>query len=152
MSPELNALRIEPAIASDRPAITALLREAGLPHDDVAEPGTRFFVARNGSATVGAIGAEVYGGDALLRSLVVAPACRKRGLGGRLVDALESAAEGWGVERWWLLTATAERFFAARGFVVVPRASAPPAIRATSRFDGHCASAVCMTRTRREAS
>jgi amino-acid N-acetyltransferase len=73
---------------------------------------------------VGAVGAEVYGEEALLRSLVVAPDWRGTGMGGRLVDALERAAFGWGVRRWWLLTTTADHFFAARGFCGVARCAA----------------------------
>jgi amino-acid N-acetyltransferase len=98
------------------------------------------------------VGAEVAPGggeDALLRSLVVVPARRGAGLGGRLVDELERRAAGWGVRRWWLLTTTAEAFFAARGFRVVERSAAPEAMRATGQFSGGCGgSAVCMTRER----
>jgi amino-acid N-acetyltransferase len=107
-------------IAEARPedvaAIAALLRAAELPHGDFSAHVRHFRVARDrAGAVVGAVGAEVYGEEALLRSLVVAPHARGTGLGGRLVDALERAASGWGVRRWWLLTTTAERFFCGAG-------------------------------------
>lgn len=142
---------IDPAAAADRAAIAALLREAGLPHEDFAPHLAHFLVARGtDGAIAGAIGAEVCGREALLRSLVVAPAWRGQGLGGRLLAALEQAAAAWGVERWWLLTLTAEKFFAARGFRAVPRAGVPPAIAATGEFAGLCpAVASCWTRARR---
>lgn len=129
-------------------AIAALLRAAELPHGDFSAHLGRFRVARDRAGNVvGAVGAEVHGEEALLRSLVVVPDRRGTGMGGRLVDALERAAFGWGVRRWWLLTTTAEHFFAARGFGVVARCAAPEAIRATGQFSGGCASAaVCMTR------
>lgn len=139
-------------IAEARPedvsAIAALLRAAELPHGDFSAHLGCFRVARDRAGTVvGAVGAEVYREEALLRSLVVAPHALGTGMGGRLVDALELAASGWGVRRWWLLTTTAERFFAARGFCVVARCAAPEAIRATGQFSGGCGSAaVCMTR------
>lgn len=139
-------------IAKARPedvaAIAALLRAAELPHGDFLAHVGHFRVARDrAGAVVGAVGAEVYGEEALLRSLVVAPHARGTGMGGRLVDALERAASGWGVRRWWLLTTTAERFFAARGFCGVARCAAPEAIRTTGQFSGGCGSAaVCMTR------
>lgn len=151
------AASIGRAAPADVPAIATLLREAGLPHEDFAAYIPRFLVARRDGGIIGAIGAEVHAPDALLRSLVVAPAERGGGLGGRLCEALESAAESWGVRRWWLLTTTAERFFATRGFRKVARTAAPPAIAATAEFRGLCPSvAVCLSRhaawTRRGAT
>ena len=59
---------------------------------------------------------------------------------------------GWGVQRWWLLTTTAEVFFKKRGFVVTPRGGVPTAIAATAEFRGLCPSvAVCLSRERRSA-
>lgn len=143
-------IQIEPATAADTAAIAELLRAAELPSDDFAPHVGTFLVARRGRAVVGVVGAEVAGADALLRSLVVAASERGAGLGGRLVDALERAAAEWGVERWWLLTTTAQAFFAARGFSMVERASAPPAMQRTKQFSGGCCcSAVCLTRARK---
>ena len=143
---------ITPATPADVPAIAALLRAAELPHEDFALHVAHFLVARSGGALVGAVGAEVCGTDALLRSLVVAPEQRCAGLGGRLVNELERAADAWGVRRWWLLTTTAEAFFAKRRFRVAARSEAPVAIRATGQFNGGCyCSAVCLTRERRAA-
>jgi len=147
-----SRVRIETATPADVPAIAALLREAGLPHEDFAPHVARFLAARDGARVVGAVGAEVYGEAALLRSLVVAPEFRRGGLGGRLVDALERAAAARGVTRWWLLTTTAVTFFAQRGFRVAVRDDAPAAIRATAEFRGLCPSvAVCLSRERRTA-
>ncbi len=135
----------------DGPAIAGLLRAAELPGEDFAAHIGRFLVAREGGRVVGAVGAEVYGEDALLRSLVVAGEWRGAGLGGKLVEELERAAGAWGVRRWWLLTTTAEKFFERRGFRAAARAEAPEAIRATAEFRGLCPSvAVCRTRERRE--
>jgi len=149
----LPGIVIEPAGASDLAAIVALLAEAGLPQDETELRAARFLVAKDDHRLVGAIGAEVAGSDALLRSLVVAPAKRGSGLGGELVRRLDLAAGAWGVTHWWLLTTTAERFFSAHGFRVVPRDSAPESIRVSRQFTGGvCASAVCLTRGRREAA
>ena len=146
-----SEIQISPATLADVPAIAALLREAELPHEDFTPLVANFLVARNGDGNVvGAMGAEVCGADALLRSLVVAPSQRGAGLGGRLVAELERAAGAWGVRHWWLLTTTAEKFFAARGFRGAARNEAPEAIQRTGQFSGGCCcSAVCMTRERR---
>ena len=144
------ACTIAPATPSELSAIAALLREADLPHEDIAPHLGHFLVARDESGNViGAIGAEVGAPDALLRSLVVAPAFRGRGLGEQLLGRLENAAAGWDVERWWLLTRTAEKFFTARGFAPAAREQAPDAIQRTRQFSGGCCtSAVCLTRLR----
>jgi N-acetylglutamate synthase-like GNAT family acetyltransferase len=141
---------IKPARAADAPAIAALLSAAELPPAGLAAHLAHFIVARDAQgAVIGAVGAEVCGPDALLRSLVVAPEARGAGLGDALLAALEERAAAWGVQRWWLLTTTAETFFTARGFVVTERAAAPAAIRATGQFKGGCgSSAVCLTRAR----
>ena len=144
-------LLIEAARAEDGPAIAALLRAAELPHEDFARHVGRFIVARSGAEIVGAIGAELYGEEALLRSFVVRADLRGAGLGSRLVRELERAAAGWGVRRWWLLTTTAETFFVKRGFRRVPRGDAPAAIAATEEFRGLCPSvAVCLSREWRD--
>ena len=143
---------ITPAAPTDGPTIAALLRAADLPYEDIGPHLGRFLVARQGSAIVGAIGLEVYAPDGLLRSLVVAPEYRGRGLGDELVRRLERAAADWGIERFWLLTTTAEAFFARRGFRVTPRAAAPTEIAATHEFKSLCPStAICMARARTEA-
>jgi amino-acid N-acetyltransferase len=143
-------IQITPATPADTPAIAALLRAAELPHEDFVPHLANFLVARSDGAVVGVVGAEVCGAEALLRSLVVAPTLRGVGLGGRLVDELERAAGARGVRRWWLLTTTAEKFFAARGFRVAARNKAPEEIQRTGQFSGGCCgSAACMTRERR---
>ena len=142
---------IASAAAEDAAAIAALLREADLPHEDFLPHLGHFLVARApGGDVAGAIGAEVYGAEALLRSFVVAPERRGQGVGHALFAALERAGADWGVARWWLLTTTAEKFFAAQGFHATPRAAAPPAIAATGEFQGLCPSvASCWSRERR---
>ena len=64
---------IAAAAPADAAAIDALLRAADLPADDFADHLAHFLVARRGDAVVGAVGLELHGRDALLRSLVVAP-------------------------------------------------------------------------------
>ncbi len=148
-----SPITITPATPADVPAIAALLRAAELPADDFAPHVAHFLVARQDGEIIGAVGAEVCGPEALLRSLVVAPAQRGTGLGTRLVNELEHAAGAWGVARWWLLTTTAEKFFAARGFEVAARHAAPGPIRQTGQFNGGCCgSAVCLTRERKGAA
>lgn len=140
-------LPIEEARPADSAAIRALLQQAGLPHEDFAAHLANFLVARQDGTVVGAVGCESHGRDGLLRSLVVAPAWRGAGLGGRLVGQIEARARAAGLGRFYLLTTTAEKFFAARGFAPTDRKTVPAAVAATPEFQGLCpASAVCMRR------
>jgi amino-acid N-acetyltransferase len=142
------AIEFTAAAPKDIPAIAALLREADLPHEDFADHLEHFLVARHGDEIVGAVGFELHGADALLRSLVVAPRRRGEGLGGRLVEQLTTSALAHGVKRFYLLTMTAEAFFAKRGFRKTARGSVPADIAGTKEFNSLCpVSAVCMTRT-----
>jgi amino-acid N-acetyltransferase len=149
VTPEVE---ISPAATEDVPAITALLRDASLPYEDFADQLAHFLVANQEGKVVGAIGFERHGADALLRSLVVSPGRRGGGLGGRLVEQLTAAALAQGVKRFYLLTTTAEAFFAKRGFRPSARPAVPAAIAATKEFNSLCpVSAVCMARSLRAA-
>lgn len=137
---------VETAASADLPAIRALLTGAQLPVADLEAPADLGFrVVRDGTAVVGAIGLERYGDVGLLRSLVVDPAMRRRGLGGVLVDALERAVRATGVQALVLLTQTAEPFFARRGYARIERAAAPEPVQASAEFTSLCpASATTM--------
>jgi N-acetylglutamate synthase-like GNAT family acetyltransferase len=90
---------------------------------------------------------EVYGPDALFRSLAVTPGYRGLGLARRLYEKLVERARAKGVERAYLLTKTIEPLAESWGFRQIDRAQAPEAIRDTSEFRGACcASAVAMWR------
>lgn len=107
--------------AEDLPAIRSLLTEASLPTADL--------------------------GAGLLRSLVVAPYHRKRGLGRRLVDTVEGHAKAAGLKQLALLTETADRFFEAFGYRLVDRHNVPDEIRQSAEFRTLCPlSARCMAK------
>ena len=129
----------------------ALLAAHHLPTADLG-PGTTVRLAGwvEGGRVLGVVGLETFGPVALLRSLAVAGAARGRGLGAALVAHAEQAAVALGAADAYLLTETAEGFFARRGYRRVDRAAAPPAIARTSQFAGLCpASAVFMAKVLR---
>jgi len=77
--------------------------------------------------------------------LPAATAARCRGIGAALLAHVEQAAARMGMERLVLLTQTADRFFAHRGYMIVERNAVPDTIRESSEFRTLCpASAVCM--------
>lgn len=106
----------------------------------------RFLIARDDDQEIiGAVGIEVYGKSGLLRSLVVKPDDRKRGVGAQLTLNLERLAKSQSVECLYLLTTTAEKFFATHGYHRFDRKRVPQDIAATTEFKLLCpSSAVCM--------
>ena len=132
-----NAISISQS--PDRSGAVRLLASAGLPAADLTdEHMSAFFYAGSASAPDAMVGLEIYGPDALLRSLVVLPALRKRGLGERLVAKAEQHARERGVRTIYLLTTTAEQFFLARGYSIAAREAAPRSIQSTKEFAGLC--------------
>ena len=67
---------IEPAQASDLPAVKRLLQAGQLPLDGVDEHVATMVVARRAGEVVGAAAVEMYADGALLRSVVVDAAVR----------------------------------------------------------------------------
>lgn len=132
----------------DYPAIIALLDAAHLPHDDLRPDHLDdFLLASGASALEGVVGLEGVGSARLLRSLAVAERAQGQGLGHRLMRGAEDRARESGAEALWLLTTTAEDFFARAGYARAARESAPKALRLLTEFASVCPStAVCMTK------
>lgn len=136
---------ITKASPEDLDAVSALLADAALPREGVAEHFGHFLVARADGKVVGAVGMERYGSSALLRSLVVVPPHRGRGLGRALTERLLQEARAQGVRRAFLLTETAAKFFAKFGFSQVEREEADAGVRSSVEFRTACPqSALCM--------
>lgn len=140
------------AAEHDYGSILGLLGGAELPTEDVSAAMVGNFLVceaddSDGPRLVGVVGLEPYGDVGLLRSLAVSEEMRGRGLGGRLVAAIEEHARGVGVQTMYLLTTTAEPFFEARGYSAAQRDEAPEAIQSTQEFAGLCpASAAFMAK------
>jgi amino-acid N-acetyltransferase len=126
--------------------VRQLLIDAGLPVDDFVLDHLAF-VASDNEKPLAAIGCEKLGESWLLRSLVVAEGQRSRGLGAKLVAALEADAREHGVGEIWLLTIDADGFFESQGYRRRERDEAPEVIQRTAEFADLCpASAVLMSR------
>lgn len=129
---------LRPAVAADHEAVCRLLREADLPLDGLSATLEHFIVAETDGAVTAAAGLEMYGSDALLRSVVVAAGIRGSGVGNRLVEAARQSARSLGVRGVYLLTDTADHFFARHGFAVIGRAEVPAGIRTSVEFASAC--------------
>ncbi len=140
-------MEIRPARAEDLAAVESLLRSANLPWEDVAPHFGAFLVGEQHGTLVASAGFEHCEAVALVRSVAIAEPLRQRGAGAALCETLLGEARRRGVREAYLLTTSAQGFFARLGFATIPRTLAPAAIRATREFAELCdESAVVMQR------
>jgi len=128
-------LQVQPLAVWEREGLRAALVKAGLPADDVADPRVlcwRFETYND--VPVGFGGLEIFGADALLRSLVTIPPLRRIGLGSAMVAALEAEAAARKCRAIYLLTASQAAFFSRLGYTRCERKKIPAAIRARAQF------------------
>lgn len=127
---------------SSGPALAAaveLLQQVGLPTSDLTEQHlAHFFFCGPADAPAGLVGLELHGGDALLRSLAVAPSAQRTGLGAALLAHGERQASARGVRSLYLLTTTAATFFEKHGYRAIAREACPQSIRASAEFSRLC--------------
>ena len=109
--------------------------------------GTAVICREHDGCLLGAAATERYGDVAFLRSVAVHPPVRGRGLGRALVEWALADARAAGAHEAWLLTETAEPFFAGLGWVRADRADAPAAVAASVEFASACpTTAIAMRR------
>ena len=126
------------AVTDDFAAINDLLTQSQLPLAGVAEHLSHFLLAVADESLLGCAGLEVYGTDALLRSVAVQAAEQSKGVGRALVERLRQQAEADGLRQLFLLTTTAASFFQRLGFQTITREEVPEAVQASVEFQGVC--------------
>lgn len=136
----------EPAKPHDLPAALELLRRSQLPTEGVVEHFGNYVVVRDQGRLVGVAGLEVYGNDALLRSVVVDPDYRGEGAGRSLVDGALALARRMALGQVYLLTTSARAYFERCGFADCAREQAPPSIRESWEFREGCSSTSALMR------
>lgn len=136
------------ASAEDEKQIKQILAASDLHHHDIRSSQLSHFIIvkdENALALAGVVGLEQKGDVGLLRSLAVAQTYRRQGLATQLVNKVEEYARSQQVDTLYLLTLTAEGFFAGRGYQKTDRESAPDALQETTEFKSLCPqTAVCM--------
>ena len=142
MVPQLRA-----GTERDAASIRALLKDAGLPTDDLLSSNPQFVVACEDDRVIATGALQSFGFSALLRSVAVAPDLRGAGLGRTIVRDLERAARAGRIEQLFLLTQTARRFFEQQGYRVTDRQSVPQDVQGSAEFRSLCPeSAICMAK------
>jgi UDP-N-acetylmuramate: L-alanyl-gamma-D-glutamyl-meso-diaminopimelate ligase len=126
-----------PARPRDMGDIRALLKALELDWADLRDEDHRnFYVLINEHGFVGCIGIEVFGEDAVLRSLAVKQTARGHGYGWMLADTAINQTRRRGVKRLYLMTdKIASDFFAEKhGFRVVDLSLVAPQARVSPTF------------------
>ncbi len=138
-------IKFSQATVNDLPLLSELLQANSLPDDDLIVIFGCLTLARLNSELIGFGGLEQTGRFGLLRSLVTSEEFRGCGYGRAIVAHLIEQGREKHIESIYLLTFSAESFFARLGFAVVDRSVAPESIHNTSEFKFLCPdSAVCM--------
>jgi N-acetylglutamate synthase-like GNAT family acetyltransferase len=135
--PRLSAI---PLAAWEREGVSAALRKAGLPADDVPSPDRLFWRFETRDLTpVGFGGLEIHEEDALLRSVVTLPPLRRRGIARAIVTHLEAEARIAGCGAIWLMTSSAKDLFDRLGYAACEPVTVPQPIRETPEFTAQSA-------------
>lgn len=129
---------IRSAGPGDRKSIIGLLTESELPTRGIADFLDEYVVAEIQGTVIGVGGIEYHGRHALLRSLAVSAKHRGRGVATAICDYLEAQATQHEAEHIYILTETAEEFFALRGYMSISRSEAPAEIAASEEFADIC--------------
>jgi amino-acid N-acetyltransferase len=136
---------ISGARTEDVPAIRQLLIASNLPLDGLDDHWKTFIVARDGDDIVGCSGSEAHSFAALIRSVAVAETHRGQGIGRRMVRQLLDRLASRGIREFYLLTTTAQPYFAKRGFKPIDRDEIHPQLLGSAELRGACPdTAVCM--------
>jgi amino-acid N-acetyltransferase len=122
----------------DLPVVRGLLSGAELPLAGVDEHFEAFMVAVTAGGVVGAVGVEKYGEYGLLRSAVVVPESRGRGIGALLTLRALETSRTRGVRAVYLLTTTAADYFTRFGFRRIAREDVPQELWQSAELKGAC--------------
>lgn len=140
-------LKLRPAEPDDREHIEKLLVDNNLPIADLSETLSCLYVCETATKQIGVAGLEQYHDVGLVRSVTIEKSARGNGYGTSVCNELLARARSMGISTVYLLTTTADDFFARLGFEEVARETVPTAIQQTSEFSDLCpVTAVCMKR------
>ena len=141
-------MRLRSAAATDVSRLTNFLENNSLTTVGVRECLENFLIAYDDRASwIGVAGYEMYGKSALLRSVAVDKGSRRLGVGRALVEQVLANVGKRGVRTVYLLTDTAEEYFARLGFERIDRRHVDEAVRASPEFGECCISAQLMRKS-----
>lgn len=141
----MEKMTIKEISPDDFEKVVGLLAESELDISDLKQPSIRLFQIGENGQIAGVGGLEIYGDQALLRSVAVTKENRGQGIGKMLVGQIEKVSVLSGIKSLYLLTTTASGFFRSLGYLQINRDEFAEPLKQTAQFAGLCpANAVCM--------
>lgn len=124
-----------------------LVADSGLPIQDLNYQKQTLISFFDKNAFIATAGLEIYGADALLRSVAVIKERQHNGIGSLILDQLQPVLQEKKIKTLYLLTETAKDFFLKRGFELIERKNVPQSVQSSAEFSHICpASASVMMR------
>ena len=139
----MSVQSIVPLGRADLAQLEALLRASHLPTEDCAEQAQHYCASYAGNELIAAGAIEPVAQYGLLRSVVVREDYRGRGLARSITTHLLDQARHEGRLLIYLLTETAQTYFADLGFLPMARADVPKAVSLTRQFASLCPDSAC---------
>lgn len=141
----MENILIEQYTAEDLYPIISLLEANNLPANDLEKNKQILFVAKSAANIIGCAAVEVYGNNALFRSLSVSESFKGKGLGQKLMNYVIEYCLDRDIQKLILLTTTADKYFERLGWKRIERSSVSGEISMSTEFSSVCpASAICM--------
>jgi amino-acid N-acetyltransferase len=138
-------LIIQQATEKDLDAIKKLLDDNNLPTTDIHQDNIQLFIGLIDDKIMSVIGLEKYKNVGLLRSLAVTDLFKNQQVGSRLIRHIVDLCASEHIDKIYLLTTTAEKYFVKFGFTKIERMEAPDILKQTREFKDICpVSAVLM--------
>ena len=136
------------ATVADLVSIEGMLKDNNLPYIDCIDHIDNFIIKENNRKVIGLGGIEIYGSNALIRSIVVTKNQRGKGIAKDIFKIIKENACSLGVNKIYLLTETAMDYFEKLNFTKVNRTEVPESIMNTKQFKTLCPSSAIVMRLR----
>ena len=149
---QIDTLVFEDASMQDVPVIEALLVQANLSIVGVRRHIAHFRLGKLNGKIVAVGALEIYGEQALLRSIAVDTEQRNKAYGKQIVRDVCLTAQLAGIRDVYLKTVSAKPFFAGLGFQVIAYDQVPESLRKSSQFRGACPASATLMRLSLPAS
>ena len=139
-------ISIQKAAKNDFDAVCALLSANNLPIIDLNPLLEDFLLAFDENEITAVMGMDRYGDAGLLRSAAVKASHRNLGIAAALINRLLDDARSNNLKVLYLITNTAEQYFAKKGFEKIEREAVPPTVLQSKEFNGLCPASSVMMR------
>ena len=130
-------MKIVKLLPEQMPEAMSLLQKNNLPTEDL-NGNTKLFGTYEDEELIGIAGIELYGENALIRSVCVDEAYRSQGMAEILIEHIEQYARHKDACNLFLLTTTAENYFKRKGFVKIDRNAVPENVQLSTEFSSVC--------------